>query len=51
METQQMSGGAMIGLAIIIGIIILIFPLLVWWMAWFAVFMLFFGGLAALLTK
>jgi hypothetical protein len=50
-DTQTMSGGAMIGLAIIIGILIWIFPLLVYWFAWFAVLMLFFGGIAALFVK
>jgi hypothetical protein len=50
-ETKQASGGAMIALAIIIGLLIWIFPMLVYWYAWFAVFMLFFGGIAALLTK
>jgi hypothetical protein len=46
-----MSGGAMIGLAIIIGLVILLFPFLVHWMAWFSVFMLFFGGVVALITQ
>lgn len=50
-ETQQASGGAMIALAIIIGLLIWIFPLLVYWFAWLAVFMLLFGGIIALLTK
>lgn len=50
-ETQQASAGGMIGLAIIIAILILVFPLLVYWLAWFAVFMLFIGGLAALFTQ
>ncbi|MEN6329623.1 MAG: hypothetical protein ABFC91_04960 [Methanobacteriaceae archaeon] len=50
-ETQQASAGGMIGLAIIIGLLIWIFPLLVYWFAWLAVFMLFFGGLVALFAK
>ncbi len=50
-ETQQASGGAMIGMAIIIGIIILIFPFLVYWLAWFSVFMLLIGGIVALMTQ
>jgi hypothetical protein len=49
METQKASGGAMIGTAIIIGIIILIFPFLVYWLAWFLVLVMFFGGLVALM--
>jgi hypothetical protein len=51
METQKASGGSMIVLAIIIGLIILVFPFLVYWLAWFAVFMLFIGGIVALLTQ
>ena len=51
METQQASGGSMIILAIIIGIVILLFPFLVYWLAWFSVFMLFIGGLVALMSK
>ncbi|HSO25302.1 MAG TPA: hypothetical protein VLR54_01645 [Methanobacteriaceae archaeon] len=39
----------MIGTAIIIGIIILIFPFLVYWLAWFLVLVMFFGGLVALM--
>jgi hypothetical protein len=48
-ETQKASGGAMIGTAIIIGIIILVFPFLVYWLAWFLVFVMFFGGIIALM--
>jgi len=48
-ETQKASGGAMIGTAIIIGIIILVFPFLVYWLAWFLVFVMFFGGIVALM--
>jgi hypothetical protein len=51
METQQASGGAMIGTAIIIGIIILVFPLLVYWLAWFLVFVMLIGGIVALFTQ
>ena len=51
METQQASGGSMMALAIIIAIIILIFPFLVYWLAWFSVLMLFIGGLVAIMTK
>jgi len=51
METQQMSAGAMIGLAIILGALIWLLPGLVLWIAWFAVILLFIGGLAALFTR
>jgi hypothetical protein len=50
-ETAQASGGSMMGLAVIIAIIILIFPVLVYWLAWFAVIILFIGGLVALMQK
>lgn len=51
MATQQMSGGAMIGLAIIIAIVILVFPAFIYIYAWLAVIFLFLGGIVALLTK
>ncbi|WP_431061651.1 hypothetical protein [Methanobacterium sp.] len=51
MATQQISGGAMIGWAIILAIILLLFPGLVIWFAWFSVFVLLFGGIAALFAK
>jgi hypothetical protein len=51
METQQMSAGGMMGLAIILGILLLLLPGLVLWLAWFAVILLFIGGLAALFTR
>lgn len=50
-ETQQASGGAMILTAIIIGLIIWIFPFLVYWLAWFLVIVMFLGGVATLLTS
>jgi hypothetical protein len=51
METQKMSAGGMMGLAIILGILLLLFPGLVLWLAWFAVILLFIGGLAALFIR
>jgi len=51
MENQQMSAGAMIGLAIILGALIWLLPGLVLWIAWFAVILLFIGGLLALFTR
>jgi len=50
-ETRQMSAGGMIGLAIILAIILALLPGLVLWIAWFAVIILFLGGLAALFTR
>jgi hypothetical protein len=51
METQQMSAGGMMGLAIILAIVLLLLPWLVLWIAWLAVILLFIGGLAALFTR
>ncbi|MGZ4893874.1 MAG: hypothetical protein ACXVIS_07380 [Halobacteriota archaeon] len=50
METKQLSAGGMIGLAIILGIILALFPVFVIWIAWLAVILLFIGGIAALFT-
>ena len=50
-ETKQMSAGGMIVLAIILAIILALLPGLVLWIAWFAVIILFLGGLAALFTR
>ena len=49
--TSQLSAGGMIGLAIILGILLALFPFLVIWLAWLAVIILFLGGIAALFTK
>jgi hypothetical protein len=51
MEQKQMSAGGMMGLAIILAIILLLIPGLVLWIAWFAVILLFLGGIAALFVK
>lgn len=51
MESQQMSAGAMIGLAIILGALIVLFPGLVLWFAWLGVILLFIGGILALFMK
>jgi hypothetical protein len=51
MQTQQMSAGGMMGLAIILAIVLLLLPFLVLWIAWLAVILLFIGGLAALFTR
>ena len=49
-ETRQASGGGMILLAIILAILLALFPFLVIWLAWLAVIILFLGGIAALFT-
>jgi len=50
-ETRQASGGGMILLAIILAILLALFPFLVIWLAWFAVIILFIGGIAALFAR
>ncbi len=50
-ETVQASAGGMILLAIILAIILALFPGLVIWIAWAAVILLFLGGIAALFTR
>jgi len=50
-ETRQLSAGGMIGLAIMLAILLALFPFLVIWLAWLAVIILFLGGIAALFTK
>jgi hypothetical protein len=50
-ETRQMSAGGMIGLAIILAILLALFPFLLFWLAWFAIIILFLGGIAALFTR
>ncbi len=51
MENTKASGGSMMALAVIIAIIILIFPFLVYWLAWFAVILMFLGGLFTFLQQ
>jgi VIT1/CCC1 family predicted Fe2+/Mn2+ transporter len=51
LENQQMSAGAMIGLAIILGALIALFPGLLLWFAWLGVILLFIGGILALFMR
>jgi hypothetical protein len=51
METAQTSGGAMMAVAVIIGIIIWIFPGIVYWLAWFLIIVMFLGGLITFLQR
>jgi hypothetical protein len=51
METAKASAGSMMGLAIILAIILWLFPLFVIWIAWIAVILMFLGGLAAYITQ
>ena len=51
MASGQMNGGAMIGLAIILAIILYVFPNLVLWLAWAGIIFLFLGGLIIWITS
>ncbi len=50
-EVQQISGGAMIGWAIILAIILLLFPGLVIIFAWISVILMFLGGIGVMMAK
>lgn len=50
METQQASGGSMLGLGIIILIIFLLFPGFVIWLLWLAIIVMIVGGIVAFIA-
>ena len=50
METSRASGLSMMVIAVIIAIIIYLFPALVVWLAWLLVIIMFLGGLLTFLT-
>jgi hypothetical protein len=50
METQQASGGSMVGLGIIFLIIFLLFPAFAIWLLWLAILVLIIGGIVALIS-
>ena len=50
MATQQLSGGAMLVLGIIIVIVILVLPAFIYIYAWIAAILLIIGGLVSLLA-
>lgn len=49
-ETQQASGGSMVGLGILFLIIFLLFPAFAIWLLWIALIVMIIGGLVALLA-
>jgi hypothetical protein len=49
METVQMSGGAMLGLGIIIALVIWLIPAFIYIYAWLAAIILIIGGLVTLM--
>jgi hypothetical protein len=50
METQQASGGSLVGLGIIFLILFLLFPVFTVWLLWIAIVVMIIAGLVALLT-
>ena len=50
-ERGLWSGIGMILLAIILAIILVLFPSLIIWLAWLAIIILFLGGLTAVFTR
>jgi|WetSurMetagenome_2_1015567.scaffolds.fasta_scaffold1124094_1 hypothetical protein len=49
-EKQQATGGSMVGFAIIILILFLLFPVFTWYLIWFAIIVMLLGGLITLMT-
>lgn len=50
-ETQQASGGSLVGLAIIFLILFLLFPVFTYWLMWCAIIVMLIGGLISLFVK
>jgi hypothetical protein len=50
-EIGLWSGIGMILLAIVLAIILALFPSLIIWLAWLAIIILFLGGIAAVFTR
>lgn len=50
-ETQQISGGSLVAIGIIILILFLLFPYLTIWLIWLAIFVLIVGGAITILLK
>jgi hypothetical protein len=46
-ETQQATGGSLVGLAIIFLILFLLFPVFTYYLMWFAIMVMLIGGLLA----
>jgi hypothetical protein len=50
-ETQQATGGSMVGFAIIFLILFLLFPVFTWYLMWFAILIMLIGGIVSLFAK
>ena len=49
-ETQQVSGGSLVGIAIIFLIIVLLFPGFALWLLWIAIVVMIIAGFVALIS-
>jgi len=50
-ETQQATGGSMVGLAIIFLIILLLFPAFALWLLYVAILVMLISGIVSLIMK
>jgi hypothetical protein len=50
-ETQQAAGGSMVGVALILLILFLLFPVFTWYLMWFAILFMLIGGIVSLFVK
>lgn len=50
-ETQQATGGSMVGFAIILLILFLLFPGFMIWLMWIAILVMLIGGIVSLFVK
>jgi hypothetical protein len=46
-EKQQAAGGSMVGFALVILILFLLFPVFTWYLMWFAILIMLIGGILA----
>nr|WP_319374621.1 hypothetical protein [uncultured Methanobacterium sp.] len=49
-EKQQATGGSMVGFALIILILFLLFPVFTWYLVWFAIIVMLLGGIITMMT-
>jgi hypothetical protein len=50
-DKQQATGGSMVGFALIILILFLLFPVFTWYLMWFAILFMLIGGIVSLFVK
>jgi hypothetical protein len=50
-ETQQATGGSMVGMGLILLILFLLFPVFTWYLMWFAILFMLIGGIISLFVK